>query len=75
MPVEFHIKYDKTADALYIRLRDEKVVESDEVAPGIIVDLDENNEVIGIEVLWVSKRKLDLLKLLIEGPEALVSMT
>jgi len=74
VPVEFHIKYDKIVDALYIRLKGGKIVESDEVAPGIIVDLDENNEVIGIEVLWVSKRKLDLLKLLIEGPEALVAM-
>ncbi len=75
MPVEFHVKYDKVADALYIRLRDGKVVESDEVAPSIIVDLNENNEIIGIEILWVSKRRLDLLKLLKEGPEALVSMT
>ncbi len=74
MPVEFHVRYDKLADALYIRLRDGKVVESDEVAPGIIVDLDENNEVIGIEILWVSRRKLDLPKLLMEGPEALVAM-
>ncbi len=75
MPVEFHVKYDKSVDALYIRLRDGRIVESDEVAPGIIVDLNENNEIIGIEVLWVSRRKLDLLKLLMEGPEALVTMT
>jgi len=73
LPVEFRIKYDRLADALYIRLRDGKIVESDEVAPGIIVDLDENNEIIGIEVLQVSKRKLDLLKLLLEGPEGLVA--
>ncbi len=74
MPVEFHVKYDKVADALYIRLRNGKVVESDEVAPGIIVDFNENNEIIGIEILCVSKRRLDLMKLLKEGPEALVSM-
>ena len=73
MPVEFRVKYDKLADALYIRLRDGRIVESDEVAPGIIVDLDENNEVIGIEVLQASKRRLDLLKLLLEGPESLVA--
>jgi len=74
VPVEFHVKYDKIADALYIRLRDGEVVESDEVAPGIIVDLDENDEILGIEVLWVSKRKLDLTKLLREGPETLVAI-
>jgi len=74
LPVEFRLRYDRFADALYIRLRDGRVVESDEVAPGIIVDFDENNEVIGIEVLQVSKRRLDLLKLLLlEGPEGLVA--
>jgi len=74
VPVEFHVKYDKSVDALYIRLRDGRIVESDEVTPGIIVDFNENNEVIGIEILQVSKRKLDLLKLLMEGPEALVAI-
>ncbi len=74
VPVEFHVKYDKSVDALYIRLRDGRIVESDEVAPGIIVDFNESNEVIGIEILWVSKRRLDLLKLLKEGPETLVAM-
>lgn len=74
MPVEFHLKYDKIADALYIRLRDERIVESDEVAPGVIVDLNESNEIVGVEILWVSRRKLDLLRLLMEGPEALVAM-
>ena len=73
MLVELRIKYDKVADALYIRLRDGKIVESDEVAPGIIADFNEDNEIIGIEVLWASKRKLDLLRLLTEGPETLVS--
>ena len=73
MPVEFRVKYDRLADALYIKLRDGRIVESDEVAPSIIVDLDENNEVIGIEVLQASKRRLDLLKLLLEGPEGLVA--
>lgn len=74
VPVELYVKYDRVVDALYIRLRDGRVVESDEIAPGVIVDLDENNEVIGVEILWVSRRKLDLLKLLMEGPESLVAM-
>ncbi len=73
--MEFHIRYDKVADAIYIRLREGKIVKSDEIAPGIIVDLNENNEVVGIEILWFSKRKLDLTKLIVEGPEALVAIT
>jgi len=64
MPAKPNIRYDRVADAIYIRLRDEEVVESDEIAPGLIIDLNEKNEVVGIEVLWVSKRELDLTKLL-----------
>ena len=64
MLVKPNIRYDRVADAIYIRLREEKVVESDEVAPGVIIDLNEKNEVVGIEVLRVSKRELDLTKLL-----------
>jgi len=51
MLMELRIKYDKVADALYIRLKDGKIVESDEVAPGIIADFNEDNEIVGIEVL------------------------
>ncbi len=47
---------DKEADALYLRLDDSKIVESDEVAPGVILDYNERNEVVGIEMLYLSKR-------------------
>ncbi|MCE4614414.1 MAG: DUF2283 domain-containing protein [Desulfurococcales archaeon] len=73
MPVEFSIKYDRLSDILYIKLRDDKVVDSDEVEPGVIVDYNEKGEIIGIEVLWFSRRKLDLSKLILSGPEALVA--
>jgi len=89
MSIEFRIKYDKVADAIYICLGDGKIVESDEIAPGVIVDFGENNEILGIdvivdfgenneilgiEILQASKRRLDLMKLIVEGPEALVNM-
>ncbi len=51
---------DKEADALYLRLDDSKIIESDEVAPGIILDYNENNEVVGIEMLHLSKRSPNL---------------
>ncbi|MBC7091094.1 MAG: DUF2283 domain-containing protein [Nitrososphaeria archaeon] len=35
---EYIVKYDPSADALYIRIREGKVVESDEVGDKIIVD-------------------------------------
>ena len=49
--VEFTVKYDRIGDALYIKLRDDRIVESDEVAPGIIVNYNEKGEVVGTEVL------------------------
>jgi uncharacterized protein YuzE len=33
------IRYDGKADALYLRLDDSKVVESEELKPGIVLDL------------------------------------
>ena len=71
--MEIRVSYDRVADALYIRLRDDKVVDSDEVAPGVIVDFNGKGEVVGIEVLEFSRRDIDLKKLVIEGPEALVA--
>lgn len=50
------ISIDKEADALYISLMDARVSESEEVAPGIIVDYDKKGEVVAIEVLKVSER-------------------
>jgi len=73
MPIEFSIKYDRFGDALYIKLSDDDAAESDEIAPGIIADFNEKGEVIGVEILWFSKRKLDFTKLIIEGPEALMA--
>jgi len=49
------------------------VVDSDEAAPGIIIDYNENGEIVGIEILWFSKRELDLVKLMTKGPEILVA--
>lgn len=51
---------DKKADALYLRLDDSKIIESDEVAPGVILDYNDKNEVVGIEMLHLSRRSHDL---------------
>jgi uncharacterized protein YuzE len=50
------LRIDKEADALYLRLDDAKIIESEQVAPGVIVDFDSKNRVVGLEVLNVSKR-------------------
>lgn len=56
---------DKEADALYLRLDDSKIIESEEVSPGVILDFNENNQVVGVEMLGLSKRtpQLDLREL------------
>ena len=50
------VHVDKEADALYLRLDDSKIVESEEIAPGVIVDYNRKNAVVGVEVLHLSKR-------------------
>jgi uncharacterized protein YuzE len=50
------LRIDEEADALHLELVDVPVAESEEVAPGVIVDYDATNEVVGIEVLYLSKR-------------------
>jgi uncharacterized protein YuzE len=50
------MQYDEKADALYLRLDDSKIVDSQEVQPGIVLDFDPNNQVVGIEVLRLKER-------------------
>ncbi len=50
------LKVDKQNDTLYFRLDEENVIESEEVAPGVILDFDKDNRVVGIEILNASKR-------------------
>jgi uncharacterized protein YuzE len=47
---------DKDADALYLRLDDSKIIESEEIAPGVVVDYNRKNAVAGVEVLHLSRR-------------------
>ncbi len=58
------LKVDKENDALYLRLDDTQIVESQEVQPGVILDFDKDNRVIGIEILALSTRvNTDMLKI------------
>jgi len=50
------LRIDEEADALHLQLVDVPVLESEEVAPGVILDYDASNQVVGIEVLYLSKR-------------------
>lgn len=50
------LKADKENDAIYFRLDDSKIIESEEVEKGLILDFNESGNVVGIEILDVSKR-------------------
>jgi uncharacterized protein YuzE len=50
------LKVDRENDALYFRLDESKIVESEEVQPGVILDFDTEGRVVGIEILQLSSR-------------------
>jgi uncharacterized protein YuzE len=50
------LKVDHEADALYLRLDDSRIVESEEVSPGVVLDYNEQEQVVGVEILGISKR-------------------
>ena len=59
---------DEKADALYLRLDDSRIVESEPVAPGVVLDYNDRNEVVGIEILHLSRRsqKINLQEVLVQ---------
>lgn len=59
------LSIDEKADALYLRLNEEAIVESEEVQPGVILDYDKAGHVVGVELLGMADRG---------GPECLRSV-
>ena len=54
------IHVDKEADALYLRLDESAILDSEEVSPGVVLDYNDANEVVGVELLHLSKRSSTL---------------
>jgi uncharacterized protein YuzE len=50
------VHFDPKCDALYFRLDDSRIVESEEVKPGVILDFNARKQVVGLEILNVTKR-------------------
>jgi len=50
------VKYDKEVDVLYFVFSQNKIKESDEDKPGIILDYDDKGDIVGIEILNASKK-------------------
>jgi len=67
------LKVDQQADALYLTLGEAPASRTDEVSPGVLVDYDDQDRVVGIETLCLAKRgpDVDLRRLLFESvPQA-----
>ena len=50
------LHFDEEADAIYLRLDESDIIESEEVQPGIVLDFNEQIQVVGIEILRVKER-------------------
>ncbi len=50
------LQIDHDADALYLHLMDSPVADSRETAPGIVLDYNSHGDLVGVEMLYLSKR-------------------
>ncbi|MGD1698825.1 DUF2283 domain-containing protein [Dapis sp. BLCC M229] len=50
------LKIDQETDTLYFRLDESQIIESEEVQPGVILDFNSENKVVGVEILQLSTR-------------------
>ena len=49
------MSYDQIADALYVRFADTAIIESEEVADGVVLDFDQDGRIVAIELIDASK--------------------
>lgn len=62
----FNEEYDPQADALYIRFRQKAAVRSTErIDDAMNIDLDENGDIVGLEVLHPEKHRGDVVNWLV----------
>lgn len=54
------LNVDRKSDALHLRLDDSAIVESEEVAPGVVLDYNDANEVVGVEMQNLSRRSSEI---------------
>ncbi|MDN5344619.1 MAG: hypothetical protein PWQ18_730 [Clostridia bacterium] len=49
-------RYDPDADALYIRFNDSSIYETEEISQGVMLDIDAEGILVGLEILNASKK-------------------
>jgi len=55
-----NFSFDRIANALYIQFSSEKILNSDEIAEGIIIDYGKNENIVGVEIFHFTDRKINL---------------
>ncbi len=53
---KYKFEYDRDTDAAYLTLSAGRIATSEEVQPGLVIDFDNNDKVIGVEILRFSRR-------------------
>jgi uncharacterized protein YuzE len=66
MAINMRMHYSQDADAIYIRLKEDPIHNTKEVAENIIMDFDAKGNVIGIEILFASER-VDVSELIVQS--------
>ncbi|MGB3681558.1 MAG: DUF2283 domain-containing protein [Rubrobacteraceae bacterium] len=62
------VVYTREDDAMAVTLRtDRRYAESEEVAPGVVLDFDEDGNVLSIEIYAEASEKVDVSVLMTEG--------
>ncbi len=65
------IDFDPEVDFTYLQLDDAKILESEEVLPGVVFDFNSHGGVVGVEILGVKKKNIShLLSLKIPFPNS-----
>lgn len=55
-PRNVKLEYDAEVDAAYLTLKAGRVEQSEEVKPGLILDFDRDDQLLGVEILRFSRR-------------------
>lgn len=56
------LEYDPQADAVYLKLSNNQIIESEEIINGVVYDYGENDEIVGIEILNLKAKSPEQFK-------------
>ena len=66
------MEYDEKTDTAHLRLKNEEVVKSEEVAPGLIIEYNAKDVIVGLKLLNASKSEEGLRKLFHETADSIL---